>query len=76
MLINVAADEVQQHVSHVLALGGRHRLKAIVKLDGYVQVHTFDFLVVYSDRLTHLLSSEVSLSGYEYGAPVKGAPIG
>ena len=56
MLIDVAADKLQQLVGHVLASGGRGRLEAVVQRDGYIQIHAFDFLVVDGDDRTHLLS--------------------
>lgn len=38
MLRDVALDELQQHVGHVLPLGSGNRLEAVVELDWDVQV--------------------------------------
>jgi hypothetical protein len=68
VLGDVRLDELHQFVGHVLALGGRRRLKCVMQLDGNIQIHAFHFLSCNGSDLTHPLSLEVSLSGYEYGA--------
>jgi len=61
---DVALDELQQHVGHVLALGGGGRLEAVVEFAGDVQVHALCPLFFWLGRLPHPLSG-VRIYGYE-----------
>ena len=87
MLRDVLLDVLDQHVGHVLALGGGGGLEGVVQIDFDVQIHALHLGFV-RFQWTHLLSrrdSEVRISGYEYldqsqlvllcykcGAPQKG----
>ena len=64
-------DEVQQHVGHVLTLGGCGRLEGVVQFQRDVQIHSLHFLFFNRFDRPHLLPPEVRLYGYEYGVPGK-----
>ena len=69
MLCDVALNELQQLVSHVLSLGSGNRLEVVVELDGNIQVHSLHFLDFLD--LPHPLSA-VRISDYEYGTLAAG----
>ena len=57
VLRDILLDELQQHVGHVLPLGGGGRLEGVVQLNGYVQIHSLHLLFLRLLDLPHLLST-------------------
>ena len=41
ILGNILMDKLQEYIGHVVALGGRCRLEAVVQADFYIDIHSF-----------------------------------